>query len=138
MEMEMEMKMKCIVWDTLHYRLRCCAAPSLRCCAASLGAGFAFFRVFRVLCTAAAAAVIQLLSEFFNLSFHLFYFFYEECKHRNIIDGLVILRIFISNNEIREYFLDFVCDKTILVFVKEFVVIHNWSQPVECRNIWCG
>ena len=119
--------------------LRRYAAPLLRrYAAAQLRWGrFAFFRV---LCTAAAAAaaVIQFLSEFFNLSFHLFYFFYEECKHRNIIDGLVILRIFISNNEIGEYFLDFVCDKTILVFLKEFVVIHNWSQPVECRNIWCG
>ena len=93
------------------------------------------FAFFRVLCT---AAVIQLLSEFFNLLLHLFYFFHEERKHRNIIDGLVILRIFISNNEIREYFLDFVCDKTILVFLKEFVVIHHWSQSVECWNIWCG
>lgn len=35
--------------------------------------------------------------------------------------------VFISSDEVREYFLDFVCDEPVFIFMKQFVVIHNRS-----------
>ncbi len=102
--------MKCIVYDTLHYRV-----PRLR----RLREVCAFMCFLRAAAAAAAAAaVVQFLSQLFNLSLHLFYFFDEERKHRNIIDGLIVLVILISNNEVREHFLDFVCDKPVLMLLQ--------------------
>ena len=66
----------------------------------------------------APAAVVQFLSQLFNLSLHLFYFFDKERKHRNIIDGLIVLVILISNNEVGEHFLDFMCDKPVLMLLQ--------------------
>ena len=74
--------------------------------------------VFLRVATAAAATVVQFLSQLFNLSLHLFYFFDKERKHRNIIDGLIVLVVLISNNEVGEYFLDFMCDKPVLMFLQ--------------------
>ena len=56
--------MKCIVYDTLHYRV-----PRLR----RLREVCAFMCFLRA--AAAAATVVQFLSQLFNLSLHLFYFF---------------------------------------------------------------
>lgn len=35
--------------------------------------------------------------------------------------------VFISENEVREDFLDFVRDETVFVFIQQLVVIRNWS-----------
>ena len=96
--------MKCIVCDTLHYSLR-----------APLGRGLHFLCFLRA---TAATAVIQFLSQLFNLSLHLFYFFDKERKHRNIVNGLIVLVVLISNNEVGEHFLDFMCDKPVLMFLQ--------------------
>ncbi len=99
----MKYEMKCIVYDTLHYRLRRYRDPVFMC----------FLRT-----AATTATVVQFLSQLFNLSLHLFYFFDKERKHRNIIDGLIVLVVLISNNEVGEHFLDFMCDKPVLMFLQ--------------------
>ena len=46
--------------------------------------------------------------------------------------------VFISEDEVREHFLDFVCDETVFIFMKQFVVIHNGSKSVKCGKVRCS
>ena len=60
----------------------------------------------------------KFLFKFRNLSFHIFDFFDDERQHRCIIDGLILIFVFISDHNIRKDFLNFMCDKPIFVFLE--------------------
>ena len=74
---------------------------------------------------------IQLFPQFRNLSFHLFHFIDKQRKHRCIINRLVLFRVLCANHQIREDFLNFVCDEPVFMFMKEFGVLQNRAQCVE-------
>ena len=43
------------------------------------------------------------------------------------MDRLILFVVFISDDEVGEHFLDFVCDEPVFILMKQFVVIHNRS-----------
>ena len=55
------------------------------------------------------------------------------------MDRLVVFVVFISDNEVGEHFLDFVCDEPVFVLIQKSVIIHHRTKSVKCGEVRrCG
>ena len=53
------------------------------------------------------------------------------------MDRLILFVVFISDDEVGKYFLDFVCDEPVFVLIQKSVIIHHRTKSVKCGDVRC-